>query len=189
MDVWSSETAGSWMVPRSRGMVAAVALGAAVMAVYAVLGMIALTAPTAITVPSFGSLVRADAGSFTALFQTSRPAPAPRRPRPPRRPCPPHPHAPSPSHARAARAPGPHDPLRRVPAPPPRRRRAPSPAPPTQLDRVDLLDVPHDPGALRALRLHHAGGGRQRHLAELAGHAPHLADRLALDGRERHHGP
>src|SRR5947207_13179661 len=74
MDVWSSETAGSWMVPRSRGMVAAVALGAAVMAVYAVLGMIALTAPTAITVPSFGSLVRADAGSFTALFQSSRPA-------------------------------------------------------------------------------------------------------------------
>src|SRR5690348_14620529 len=73
MDVWSSETAGSWMVPRSRGMVAAVALGAALMAVYAVLGVIALTTPTALSVPSFGSLVRTDAGSFTALFHGSRP--------------------------------------------------------------------------------------------------------------------
>src|SRR5690242_18235384 len=74
MEVWSSETAGSWMVPRSRGMVAAVALGAALMAVYAVLAALALTAPNALTVPNFGSVVRADAGSFTALFHDSRPA-------------------------------------------------------------------------------------------------------------------
>jgi len=62
------------MVPRSRGMVAAVALGAALTAVYAVLAALALTAPNALTVPSFGSFVRADAGSFTALLQSSRPA-------------------------------------------------------------------------------------------------------------------
>ena len=62
------------MVPRSRGMVAAVALGAALMAVYAVLAALALTAPNALTVPNFGGLVRADAGSFTAIFQDSRPA-------------------------------------------------------------------------------------------------------------------
>src|SRR5438046_966679 len=75
MDVWSTDTAGSWMVPRSRGMVAAVGLGAALMSVYAVLAALALTAPNALTVPSFGSLVRADAGSFRALFSSSRPAP------------------------------------------------------------------------------------------------------------------
>jgi len=74
MDVWSSETAGAWMVPRSRGMAAAVALGAALTAVYAVLAALALTAPNAITVPSFGAAVRADAGSFTALFRSPRPA-------------------------------------------------------------------------------------------------------------------
>src|SRR6185437_5793101 len=74
MDVWSSETAGAWMVPRSRGMAAAVALGAALTAVYAGLAALALTAPNAITVPSFGAAVRADAGSFTALFRSPRPA-------------------------------------------------------------------------------------------------------------------
>jgi hypothetical protein len=35
-------------------------------------------------------------------------------------------------------------------------------------DRFDALDVPHDPGALGLLRLHHACAGRERHLAELA---------------------
>src|SRR5436853_2706645 len=74
MDVGSSDTAGAWMVPRSRGMVAAVALGAALTAAYAVLAALALTAPNALTVPSFGTVVRADAGSFTALFRSSPPA-------------------------------------------------------------------------------------------------------------------
>src|SRR4029079_2648368 len=74
MEDWSRETAGAWMVPRSRGMAAAVALGAALTAVYAVLAALALTAPNAITVPTFGAAVRADAGSFTALFRSSRPA-------------------------------------------------------------------------------------------------------------------
>jgi hypothetical protein len=35
-------------------------------------------------------------------------------------------------------------------------------------DRFDALDVPHDPGALGLLRLHHACAGWERHLAELA---------------------
>ena len=35
-------------------------------------------------------------------------------------------------------------------------------------DRVDALDVPHDPGALGLLGLHHARARRERHLAELA---------------------
>src|SRR5690348_17841235 len=73
MEVWRREAAGSWMVPRSRGMAAAVALGAALTAVYAVLAALALTAPNALTVPSFGAFVRADAGSFTALLPHSSP--------------------------------------------------------------------------------------------------------------------
>jgi hypothetical protein len=35
-------------------------------------------------------------------------------------------------------------------------------------DRVDALDVPHDPGALGLLRLHHACARWERHVAELA---------------------
>src|SRR6478735_8723070 len=35
-------------------------------------------------------------------------------------------------------------------------------------DRFDALDVPHDPGALGLLRLHHPRAGWERHLAELA---------------------
>src|SRR6478672_883384 len=34
-------------------------------------------------------------------------------------------------------------------------------------DRFDALDVPHDPGALGLLRLHHPRAGWERHLAEL----------------------
>ncbi|HEX5558660.1 MAG TPA: hypothetical protein VFX13_13645 [Gaiellales bacterium] len=62
------------MVSRSRGMVAASGLGAAVVAVYAVLGAIALTSPTPLSVPGFGSVVRAEVGFFTAPLMHSRPA-------------------------------------------------------------------------------------------------------------------
>jgi hypothetical protein len=64
---------GSWMVTRSRGMGAAAGLGAAIVAVYTVLGALALTAPGVLSVPSFGSVVRADVGVFTAAEQQPHP--------------------------------------------------------------------------------------------------------------------
>src|SRR4029077_1661796 len=62
------------MATRSRGVVAAAGLGAAVVAVYAVLGGIALTAPTVLSLPGFGRMGSAGAGIFTA--QVDRPKPA-----------------------------------------------------------------------------------------------------------------
>ena len=57
------------------------------------------------------------------------------------------------------------------------------------LDRLDLLDVPDDPGALGPLGLDDAGLLGKRHLARLAGHAAHLTDGLLLDGGQRHDDP
>src|SRR5436190_801823 len=74
MSFASSEPAASWMVTRSRGMVAAAGLGTAVSAVYAVLAAIALTTPNVLSVPGFGNMVRAEVGVFTATEQHSQPA-------------------------------------------------------------------------------------------------------------------
>src|SRR4029077_12439793 len=54
-------------------------------------------------------------------------------------------------------------------------------------DSVDALDVPHDPGALGLLGLHHACAGRERHLAELACESANAGDLLAADHHERDH--